>query len=552
MRIGNIVISTKKDLNEAKTRELNAIKEKLVSGIQEINKEKGVEAKVETTNLPLHKSLSYLGVPYANYITSRTNENVVRRADLDLLRFWSSELPYAPQAIEYIIKSTWARGWSIELNEGKKPNTTLFEKIEAFFRSANRNRKSLKTVLQSFQRHALKYGNGYAEKIYNKGHNELKEVMLMSPFNTVVIVNKDLQEQGILEVNGYAKVDNVSISDIDQIPKDSILPVWKVIHHQYIDNGEAYGHSGFEYNQQTTMLTLNVLNRNVKKFNNDISHSLHIDMGIGATMADADLFLHRYRTQYLGTNNDGKPLVTFGDIKVTRWTSPDENFRYESYMNQTGKNHAPSLINVAPSEIVNNDAKYSNASQGHITTVLNNIYDWQEAIEDIVNYQIIGELEGIIPDNKTGETSSEKPTYKFVLQRENIFTLYETVDKLGTAVIRGIMSINDARKVLDPRQLKRIEEPWADMHFIVAGQAITVLNEDMTTGSTTDNADVNVKEPKEEDTEDDTEDDSEEEDDTTDTEEEPTEEDSEKRMMNNVIDSITKGKNPNIKGLSDR
>ncbi len=38
---------------------------------------------------------------------------------MDTLKFWSNELPNAPQTIEYIIRSTFARGWQLVINKDK-------------------------------------------------------------------------------------------------------------------------------------------------------------------------------------------------------------------------------------------------------------------------------------------------------------------------------------------------------------------------------------------------------------------------------------------------
>ena len=513
MKIGNVLITTasKQAQKDAHVdQQLGAVNEKLASiaehirfGVEQVHKEAGEpDVNIVNTTKPsnLNKSLSFGTLTGLNfYSTKDINKNWQdRKIDMQTLRFWSSELPQAPQTIEYIVKSTWARGGEFVLNEGKTHNDALLQSHKQFFARANSNKQSLKALLQTMQRHSMRVGNGYIEKIYNRAKNKLVELRIMKPWNTVVLVDEQLESQGILQVLGYAKVSSTDMTiDASKINNESKLKPWKVIHDKYIDEGDAYGYAAFERNTELTKLIISILNLNQKRFTNEIRHSLIVKLGSQATQTDADIFIAQYRARYLGPNNVGLPLITFGDIEVEVMTHDETEFDFEAFMKDIGRNHAPTLLNVSPSEILNSDAKYSNSAQGHVSTVLNTIYDWQEKIEAIINYEIMPELEGIMPDKNGEYPVGMTTTYRYQLKRENLFTMYEHLAPLSTAVRSAILSPNDARTVLDSGNLPKVKDEngqpadWADAYYMVA-KDINVISEEFFAG-TDDTGDVENK-----------------------------------------------------------
>lgn len=478
MKIGNIIITTEDTLSKQQSQ----VADYLQNEIEKINKAEKADGNV--SNLKLNKNLSSYGLPYTSFYTTDRAGLKRRNADMDILRFWSDELPLAPQSIEFIIKTTWNRGGKLVLNEGKTENKVIKDRINSMMKRANGNKQSLKSVIQTMQRHSLRVGNGYIEKIYNRGKDRLAELRTIMPWNVIVLVDEDLQDEGILKVLSYAKVADIKKVDVKKIPNKAKIPTYKMIHHKYIDEGGAYGLSAFEKNQELTKLIINILNLNSKKFGNEVRHSLHIKLAKKATQVDADIFLAQYRAQYIGTNNFGKPLMTFGDIEVERWPLEDEGFEYNEFMEKTGKNHAPTLVNIAPSEIENTEAKYSNASQGHVSTVLNTIYDWQTIVEDIINDEIIPDIEGQLPDSKTGEyPENYTPTYKFVLERENLFTMYDHAMGITALTTNAVISPNEARQILDPKNLPEVEEDWAKQYYMKLGNEVRVVDEEFFAGT---------------------------------------------------------------------
>lgn len=518
MKIGNVVITTQKaqqdeisnavssavsplseDINKT-NEQLANLANYIADGVQKANEEAG-EHDATVGIYGLNKNTSLFGLPFAQLYSSRIKRK--RGTDMQILRFWSDELPLAPQAIEYVVKSVWARGYSITpAKEGAKDKQDLKNRIDVFFRRANGNNQTLRSILEGFMRHEMRVGNGYIEKIYNKAQTNLAEVRGIKPWNVVVLVNEEDEKNGILNVTGYAKVTNINHVDFKKIPDSAKIKKWKMIHGKYIDEGDAYGISPFSKNQEITKFIINVLNMNQKKFTNEIRHSIHIHLGRKATQTDADIFIAQYRAKYLGQNNYGVPLITFGDIEVNILDMEDKEFDFKEFLKEVGMNHAPTLLNISPSEIINNDAKYSNASQGHITTVLNTIYDWQDRIENIINYEIIPELEGIVPDKDGNYPEGKLPYYKFVLERENLFTMYQHLAGIVSAKNSAIISPNEAREILDSKSLAPIEpedgmdDSWADDHWQLVGKEVINMDEESFMG-TDDSEDTGAEDDEE-------------------------------------------------------
>lgn len=479
IKIGNIIIQTEGESN----KQQEELKTYLATEIDKINKQTEAVTSIDALNRNTSSFINPMGIPFSDWAQNK-KKDIYKTADLDTLKFWSDELPQSPQTIEYIVKSIFARGYKITLREGKIENKELLGRIKSFFREANDNETPFIEVLKTSLRNSLQVGNGYMEKLPAKGNPKvLAGVVNIKPWNIKVITDEAKEEQGILKILGYLKV--ASLQDkVDLTTKEAKankLDVSEVIHIKYIDEGDKYGRSAFEKNQELTKIIINVMNRNSKKFTNDIRHSLLITLGKKATQIDADIFLAQYRANYLGKNNYGKPLIVFGDIKVERWDLEDKDFDYENFMIKLGMNHAPSLLNVAPSEVLNNDAKYSNASQGHITTVLNTIYDWQTRTEQIVNDQILRDIEGL-GDEDSDFTDS---TYEFDLERENLFTMYANLSSINESVMSGIMSPDEAREIIDDKNLPYIDEDWAKQYYVKLGRTISVINKEFFQGNDT-------------------------------------------------------------------
>ena len=461
MQIGPIVITTKYKRNQELVNYIN-------KEVEKIHKEYRSD-KVGRLNKSL---VSEWSLPYAT-IYKKSPQLKKKLVDLETLRFWASELPLAPQAINYIVDSCFSREGELRLFDGQKEDLKLKQRIERFMKKANVNETSMIEVLKATMRNSIMTGDGFIEKVLNKKEDHLAEIYTVDPANMVVLIDQDEFKRGVIKKTGYAKVERKKNVKEEEIEEEDKLGLDEVVHLKYSDKGDAYGHAAFEYNQEMTKFIINVLNQNQKKFTNEIRHSLHVKLGKGSTLIDANVFLSQYRANYLGKNNWGKPLITFGKIEVERWDLENKEFDYQKFMKEIGMNHAPSLLNVSPSELLNNDAKYSNSAQGHVTTILNTIYPWQTKIEEIINSEILRPLQGVLDDD-----SESIVPYRYVLKRENLFTMYEVLNAITNFMMAGGMSHNEARNVVDPANLPRIEDEWADEHYMRLGSEAMVLSEE--------------------------------------------------------------------------
>lgn len=503
MKIANLVITSKDELDKStqaqvaqatkkvqlETKEwqdkFNHLQKYLTDELNKFHKQQNDK---ETSVAAINKNLSWFGMPYTQFLSGLIQRKQGEVTDLDTLKFWADELPNSPQTIEFIVSSVFSRGGQLHLREGAAEKKELKALIESKFREMNQNKTTVTELLKTAIRHAHQVGDAFIEMVPNKRRDKYVEFETVKPWQVKVIEDPKMKEQGITRVIGYAKVkhrDKTNIED-KNIPKENIVPVDRMIHIKYADEGDAYGHAPLEKNQEMTRLIINIMNMNQKKFTNEIRHSLVVKLGKKATQIDADAFLAQYKANYLGKNNFGKPLVVFGDIEVEKWELEDKDFDYMNFMQKIGKNHAPSLYNVSPSEISNDDAKYSNASQGHISTVLNKIYDWQTRVEDIINNEIIRGLEGLI-----GDTNVLKPsTYYYKLDRENVLSSYDLLQAVSIAVMSGYITPNQARQIIDSRNLGTIDEDWANQYYVKLGNNMAVISQEFFPG--TDDAEKSV------------------------------------------------------------
>lgn len=477
MKFANIIIETEKTRTEAEKRKLEEIQLSLNQEIEKIHQEISGEKDeiIATLNKSINMSNLYAQLTNGVYSQKPSKKHIT---DINTLKFWASELPYAPQAIEYIIRSMFALGYDFELRSGKKANPELLQRIIKFFLRANQNDQSFIDILKTFQRDRLIVGDGFLELVPTIDGSYLAEVYSMRPENVIVLRDKKEWDEGKLVITGYAKVDinDIEKFSFEEIPEENKLPKEEVVHGKYIDEGDAYGHTVLEKGQEISKFILNVINMNQKKFTNEIRHSLWIRLEKTATQADVNAFLAQYRANYLGKNNFGKPLITFGGIEVTRWDIDERNFDYESFMEKTGKHHACSLYGVSFSELDNTDAKYTNSSQGYISTQVNTIIPLQSDIENIVNINIMPLLEGL----EKGEDS----TYEFRLRKINIdqILMYKHLQNITYARDSGIMNTDEARAVLDPARLKAIDKPWAKKYFVRTRDNVVDLENVATSG----------------------------------------------------------------------
>lgn len=505
MKLGNIVITTSseqkksekslskqfgqkvaKTLNQ-KDKQLNELKDYVVTELTKIHEERG-----EKVTTDLNKSTSNASMPYAFLYTysgadsNKKDEKLPSKSrDLKTFRFWASELPNAPQALNYITESLFARGYSLTPRNPNEEDETIKNRTLSFIAKANPNGTSLIDIFKSAVRNSKAGGDGYIEKTRTKDDKRLGAVYFVDPANVIVLKDDAAAKKGVLKVKGYAKVENAQDEktqiDADKIDASAKLKVEEIIHLKNRDNGDAYGHSDLEDNQETTKLIINVLNMNSKRFTNEITHSLWIDLGEEATVTDANVFLAQYKANYLGKNNFGKPLVTYGAIKVVRWESQEKDFDYLKFLTEFAKAHAPSLFGVALSEIDNSGATYNNAEQGHLTTILNTIYPLQEKIENLMNFVILPELEGIYNTEET-----EKPVlskYVFSITRENVLSKYKDIQALALALLSAGISPNEFRAAVDSKSFPKINEPWADQFWVKVGNALVNLSEESFAGT---------------------------------------------------------------------
>lgn len=468
VKLGKITITT-----EDQSAELNALREHVAQELEKIHTAKdGAESVEVSKNL-----VPTFDLPYTSFYRFSADSKRKEEVDLKVLRFWANELPNAPQAIEYIINSMFAHGHKFVKREGAEDKPELLSRIKMFFEEqANENGTSAIEIIKTAIRNTCQVGDGFIEKVYEEKGTILSELYSVDPVNMVVLKDDEEAKKGLFVLTGYAKVSN-DFKEGEDIEDESKLEKKEVVHIKYADEGDAYGHSPFEKNQEMTKFIINVLNLNQKKFTNEIRHSLHVHLGKDATWADANIFLNQYKTNYLGKFNYGKPLITVGDMKVEKWDLPDKDFDYQSFMEKIGMHHAASLLNVSPSEIVNNDSKYSNASQGHRSTILNCIYPWQAKVEGIVNNHIMRALEGI-EDSKESEL-----TYRFSLGRENLLTMYENLAGINGAVVSGYMTPNQAKRIVDPVNMPEVNDDWANQHYMRVGNEVRVLDEEFFGGT---------------------------------------------------------------------
>ena len=501
MKIGPILITTESERN----KETANLGKYVAEEMDKIQQKWIKENKISQKDAELNKSLSYVG--YSSFLDLFSGKKTVKdKTDIETLTFWASELPQCPQTIAYIINTCFARDWTIDKKGGEKETAEDKQKrnrIQNFFKKCNANKQTFEDLIKAVFRDSATTGDGYIEKIMNRGVGTKKELKYLTeayrinPKNMLIMEDEKESKRGVTRLTGYAKLENSQVGkrkkiNIKDLPNDSKLKIWEVAHLKYDDMGDLYGHTPLEYNQQLTKFILNVLNLNQKKFTNEIRHSLHVDLGKGANQADADMFLSQYNAKYLGKHNFGKPLVTFGDIEVKTWDLPTKEFDFQTFMEKFGMQHAPGLFNVSPSELNNTDAKYANAEQGHITTILNTIYPWQEKIEKYINIEFIPYLEGLTKEQF--DTPEEVETvFKFSLGRELLFTMYENLKDIVSAVRSAVMSPEEARKIVDIKNLPVIEGAvgdWSREYYAVLGSEIYIPSKEYFGG--TDNEDEKV------------------------------------------------------------
>ena len=458
--------------------------------------------KVETLSSidRLNHTLSWGYYPLLTQYMKGTNQYPIDQLqnDYDTLVFWSKELPNAPQGIQYIKDSIFALGYTLVYQKKGDPDEramALKSQIEHFIRKADENGTSLVELSKTIVEDTCRVADGYFEKIFNRAKSNLVYIDRIAPLNMLVLVDENLAKKGILRVIGYAKVDdirkyqmnkdNVKALRADSIPDGSKLNTKEVLHLKYNDKGDAYGHSAWEGNQETTKLVINVLNERNKVFTNEIRSAFIVELPPRTTKVDADMFLAHLKTQYLGKNNWGKPLVLYNGIKAVPVQGGGIEFNYEEFMTNTGKRHAPTLLGIDPSEIDNKDAQYTNASWAHIKTVLNTVNPWKAKMERVWD-ELFRDVEGLTDNEyKPGDDIEvETPqTWRVHFKREDISTMYMHLMALNGAATSGYMSPNEARRILDPNELPEIQEDWANKHYMKLGKELVNMDDEMFSGT---------------------------------------------------------------------
>lgn len=359
---------------------------------------------------------------------------------------YASFLPNAPQSIEYITDACFAQGYKFVLNPGKTENKVLLEELETWAERVNDNNESLVDVLQQMIRWSAMVGDGYIEKVPNLLGNKVVALYAIPANQMVIYSDQELAKRGLFKLTGYAKILQTATP-----PTSPTLKPDEVLHLKYVDRGDAYGHTPLEDNAITSETIIKILVYNYKKFANEIRHSFHIHFNNGNEQ-EAQRWYQMYKNQYLGETRSGMPLMTWGEDLVATQLTPDHaNFDYLDFMDRMGRQHAPSLFNLAISEIDNSGTTYNNADQGHRTTMLNTIFPLQTKLEQLVNSQILPEWEG-----------EEEPTYEFVIEREYLSASYDKGNVLLPATQAGLVTTNEFRAIIDPKNLPPIEEDWAD------------------------------------------------------------------------------------------
>lgn len=481
MRIGKLEILKKDELNNIKNT-IRVLEEENIQKSQKVNElikqnKKQTEDIEEVKSVILEQAQKIKkSLPYGVYNIGNLNKTISKNTTLTQLISLANELPNAPQSIDYIKRTVFARGYELIRKDNKKEDKGK-EELLKFFDNVNDNNEDIVDVMQNMIVSMLQTGDGFIEKVFDSQNTpKLKQLYNVSAYNMAIQVNKDKEETGIIEILNYVKVKYGAILDENNI-KGNELSKEEVIHAKYMgadgvgrlgrnnaNSGEgAYGISPFEKNITTSYFIMNILDVNNKKFKNEIKHNLWINIKNG-NQEDVTAFTHSYSANYLNENNRGKPLITTG-VEVTELTDITAKTEYFEFMRTKGETHAPSLLGVAYSEISNEHAKYNNASQGHVSTILNTINPLQDKIEKIVNNEIIPLLG--LSDN-----------YIFKINRENISANYESIDGITRAVQSAIIRPNEARQLINAKSLSAVDEEWANSFFVKLGNEVKVFPHD--------------------------------------------------------------------------
>lgn len=451
----NVIMST-----DIKTEIINQKVKKFTKKIAKIN-QKSYE-KAEKSFLP---SLKFWNA----------NDKQYENAKYEEVLWWTSNLPYSPQAVTYIV-NTLFKGWQLVLTEGSNDNESIKTLFTEFVKKANKSNLSLLDVLRIMVYDSLTkgVGDGYIEKVVAPATGKLAEVYNIDPNSVKVYSDKNYLDRGIFVLQGYSKVDNLISA-----PETPTMTPDQMVHFQYIQTGQAYGKHPLEHNAEISRLIMSVITRNRAKFKNEVRHSFHIHFDTKGKSPETiqeefDKFVMMYQTIYMGESNYGKPLFTFGDVSAEPIVDPTDNFDYQEFIESTGKNHAPSLFNVSLSELDNSNSKYTNSKQGYISTMENTIFPLQDRIEDIVNTQLFPQLEG---------RTDGQSTYKLVLSRANVSTNYESLQSVIQATNSGIISTNEARSIVDNETLIDIDQDWANEYIKTLGDQVFSLDNEFYTGN---------------------------------------------------------------------
>lgn len=430
----------------------NTVNEKIKKLIEEeiskIHKESEAESK-SFSNLPYVEVFDGFGnnIKKNNKIYS-VSEQTVKRA---------MRLPLAPQGIEYIVDKSFNRGFTVVANIDS-PNEEYKNQLENLLIDINDQGQSLAEVMKCMLRDAYIYGSGFVRIIpnQNKGLYGLENIK----FNQIeLLIDNDLYEESKIEkITGY-RINKVEYS-IDEI-----------IHYKCIDNGSAYGITPFVYNDTLSDAILSFIDKFGSRANNQNKPTMWVNLtqkfkNFTEGQSWATAFLAQYKNTFLGKENEGKPLVTFGGVEVVVLDNSNTSDldQLVNFMEKIGYPHASTLLRIPVSELLNTDAKYNNAEQGAETVLHNVIYPIQDRIESILNREVISKLEG-----KEYGVSTD---YKVTINREVPNTNVDLVNSTVQSVNSGIITINEARELIDKNKFKEIDEEWANNHWVRSGNDI--------------------------------------------------------------------------------
>ena len=147
-------------------------------------------------------------------------------------------------------------------------------------------------------------------------------------------------------------------------------------------------------------------------------------------------------------------------------------------MEKIGIPHASTLLKIPISELLNNSTTYNNSENGSNQALLNVIYPIQINIENILNREVVSAIEG--------KGYGEETSFKILVKREKLKANYEQATQISALIDRGVLSINEARTMIDPTSLLVIEDDWAEQHFARAGNDIVPIDSAYYGGTTDD------------------------------------------------------------------